>query len=81
MILTFLIDPQQAAPDSTESALLHFPLSPFCAQISIQDTDTRFQTLIPAIRSILLNYFMKIRQDLLLDFRENIPHIISRFLR
>ena len=81
MILMFLIDPQQAASDSTEIARMYLPLPPFCARISLQDTYTRFLRLIPAVMNIRLSCTMDIRQDLLLDFSENIPHITPRFHR
>ena len=73
------VDPQQVAAESTEILLMHFPLMPFCARMTTQDTDTQLQTPIPDVMNIRLNCVMDIRQDLLLDFSEKIPHITSRF--
>jgi hypothetical protein len=81
MILMFPINPQHTASVSTESALMHFPLSLSCARISIQDTYTRLYAPTPVVMNINLNCNMKILHDLLLDFRKNIPHITSRFHR
>jgi len=58
----------------TESALMHFPLSPSCARITIDVPSSRLQCLMPAIIYILNDRHMRINLYLLLDFKEIFSH-------
>lgn len=81
MIFMIPADPQQMGAETREILVMYFPLLPFCARISIQHSDTRSPSLIPAAMNAHLSGFMKIRHNLLLDFRKDIPHITARFHR
>jgi len=78
MIFTICIYPQHLLSDSTAYDLIHFPLSPSCAHVTIHDPSSRFRGLISARICIRYGLIMKNSLDLSLDFKENYPHSISQ---
>jgi hypothetical protein len=81
MILMFLIYLQHVLSNSTESAMMHFLLLPSCAPITIYDSFSRLQRLIPTIICFRQVLNMKIFLDLLLDFNEIFSHSTPRINR
>ena len=78
IIIMFLISLQYGLYNSTESALMYFPLSPSCAPITIYDHFSRLQRLISVIICIRHDLNLKNNLDLLLDFNKIFSHSTSR---
>jgi hypothetical protein len=81
MILMFLISLNHRLYNSTESALTLFLLSPSCVPITVHDSFSRLQGLIPDIICIRQDLNLKNILDLLLDFNEIFSHSTSRINR
>jgi hypothetical protein len=78
MIFTICIYPQHLLPDSTAYDMIHFPLSPSCAQGMIHECSSRFHDSISSRTCIRYDHILENSFDFSLDFKENFPHSISQ---